>query len=118
MIIYHSRTGNTKYVVDKLNLPSRNMIECSNVNDDFILFTYTDGKGVVPNEVLEFIANNYERCIGSIITGNTNFGKNFGLAGDILKEMYKIPIIRKLDLRGTPKDYEYIINIYNSLFDE
>lgn len=117
MIVYHSRTGNTKYVIDKLNLPSINMRECVNLQDKFILFTYTDGKGVVPMEVLQFMKKHHKNCIGSIITGNTNFGKNFGVAGDILKNMYSIPILRKIDLRGTLSDYEYIMNVYNSLFN-
>lgn len=118
MIVYHTRTGNTKYVIDKLNLPSVNIRECLDITDRFILFTYTDGKGIVPQEVVDFMKRNHKHCIGSIITGNTNFGKNFGIAGDILKDMYRIPIIRKIDLRGKPSDYEYIINVYNSLFNE
>lgn len=117
MIVYASRTGNVKYIVDKLKLPSVNIKDVDMINENFILFTYTDGLGLVPPLVEEFLLLNHSKCVGVIASGNKNFGNNnFCGSADKINHKYGIPIIRKLDLRGQPSDYEYIIEHYNLLF--
>lgn len=117
MIAYASRTGNVKYVVDKLKLPSVNIKDVEVVEYPFILFTYTDGLGLIPPLVEEFLLVNHSKCVGIIASGNKNFGNNnFCGSADKINYKYGIPIIRKLDLRGQPSDYDYIIEEYNKLF--
>ena len=118
MIIYASRTGNVEYIVNKLNLPSVNMKDVSNVSNPYFIFTYTDGLGEIPLEVSRFLNSNYKYCKGVIASGNTNFGvNNFCGCADKISEMYDIPIIRKIELRGFEHDYLHIINSYNKTIE-
>lgn len=119
MIIYASRTGNNKFIVSKLNLPSQEISEVEFVNQPFIIFTYTDGLGQVPRIIEDFLSLNYMYCKGVIASGNSNFGiNNFCGSADKISQKYNVPIIRKIELRGFQQDYDYIIQEYNKLVKE
>lgn len=116
MIAYASRTGNVRYIINKMKLPSIEIDKDVILNDKYILFTFTDGLGDIPPLVKAFLENNYALCEGVIASGNTNFGNNnFCGSADKISQQYGIPIIHKLDLRGKPSDYEYIINQYKNI---
>ena len=119
MIIYASRTGNVRYIVQKLGLPAKNLAEVVKIDEPYLLFTYTDGLGSVPPIVDQFMTANYEFCKGIIVSGNRNFGHAFfGRAGDLLAAQYGIPLIEKVEMRGTPANYEAITDYYYSIWKE
>ena len=110
MIAFASRTGNIRHIVNQLNIPNQEINEDIEIVEPYILFTYTDGLGQVPAKVEKFMQSNHSYCKGVIVSGNSNFGHNlFGRAGDILSSTYEVPLLHKLDLRGSIKDYEVII---------
>ncbi|MER1999464.1 MAG: class Ib ribonucleoside-diphosphate reductase assembly flavoprotein NrdI [Lysinibacillus sp.] len=113
MIAYLSRTGNVKYIISQLNLPSIEIVDGLKLEEPFVVCTYTDGLGDVPSQVEKFMAQNYVHCVGVIVSGNRNFGSNFGLAGHTLASRYNVPLISKLDLRGQASDYEQIRDFFN-----
>lgn len=112
MIIYASRTGNVEYVVQQLGLPNQKIENTFQVKEDYILFSYTDKLGEVPEEVANFLQQNAAHCKGVISSGNSNFGVNFGKAGDIISKELGVPLIAKVDLRGTQNDYDKIKSSY------
>lgn len=119
MIAYASRTGNVRYIVGKLNLPNIEITKDYIMTTPFILCTYTDGLGDIPLVVQSFMKNNASLCRGIVVSGNSNFGLDvFGLAGDKLASEYRIPLVRKIDLRGFAKDYEAILAFYNDCVKE
>lgn len=113
MIVYASRTGNVRYIATKLK---KNAIEISDdliLDKPYLLITYTDGLGDIPVKVERFLEQNSRFCKGVVVSGNSNFGHAlFGGAGDKIAELYHIPLVRKLDLRGYKPDYEAIQNYY------
>lgn len=117
MITYASRTGNVEYIIGKLNLPSMDIEKVDKVESEYILFTYTDGLGMIPPIVDEFLRNHHSLCVGVIASGNRNFGHEYFCgSADKINQKYGIPILRKIDLRGYPSDYEAIVEEYNNLF--
>lgn len=114
MITYLSRTGNVRHIVDKLGLPSEEIHNDLVVNQPYFLFTYTDGLGEVPEKVLLFLrkSQNSKFLKGVIVTGNVNFGSFFCKAGDLISITLHVPIIRKIDLRGSTEDIEAIKEQY------
>lgn len=102
MIVYASRTGNVRSIINKLGLENIEIEDGLTIDCSFFIFTYTDGLGLIPKIVDEFMKyqDNWKFCKGVIVSGNTNFGVNYCLAGDKLANKYNIPIIEKLDLRG------------------
>ena len=119
MILYASRTGNVRAIIQKLGLPAQDLSQVSTVDAPFLLFTYTDGLGSVPPSVATFMASYHSLCKGIIVSGNQNFGHAFfGRAGDLLAQQYQLPLIEKLDLRGTAANYEVIQRFYHTIWKE
>ena len=88
------------------------------MSEPFLLCTYTDGLGEVPETVAAFMKRNHTYCKGIIVSGNSNFGHHvFGLAGDQLAQQYRIPLVCKVDLRGFAHDYERIAKFYHEQFE-
>ncbi|WP_079526316.1 class Ib ribonucleoside-diphosphate reductase assembly flavoprotein NrdI [Solibacillus isronensis] len=119
MIIFASRTGNVRSIVQKLGLPAKDLAEVEKMDEPYLLFTYTDGLGSVPPIVDQFMTANFDLCKGIIVSGNRNFGHAFfGRAGDLLAAQYGIPLIEKVEMRGTPANYEAITDYYYSIWKE
>lgn len=115
MIAYASRTGNVRHIVSKLNAESIEIVEGLQLDKPYLLITYTDGLGDIPAKVARFLKQNETFCKGVVVSGNSNFGHNvFGGAGEKISDLYQIPLIRKLDLRGYQADYEAIQQFYET----
>lgn len=119
MIVYASRTGNIRYIIQKLGLPALEIADVDELDAPYLLFTYTDGLGSVPPLVEQFMSRNHKQCKGIIVSGNRNFGHAFfGRAGDLLAAKYGIPLVEKLEMRGTPANYATITDYYYSIWKE
>lgn len=123
MIVYHSRSGNVRNIVDRVvgfdnSISYREISTVDKIEEPFFIFTYTDGLGQVPEETLNFLKNNenHRYVKGVIVSGNINFGQFYGGAADKISNWLKVPVIRKIDLRGNSKDIEEIAKKYNEFF--
>lgn len=115
MIAYASRTGNVRYIVSKIEAESIEIQEDLQIDEPYLLVTYTDGFGDIPTKVSRFLEQNEAHCKGVVVSGNSNFGpSNYGGAGDKIAAKYQIPLVRKLDLRGYQADYEAIQQFYET----
>jgi protein involved in ribonucleotide reduction len=119
MIAFASRTGNIRYIVSRLRLPAVEINAGCTIAEPYLLFTYTDGLGEVPDPVKRFMERNGRYCRGVIVSGNSNFGQRaFGGAGETISRQWQIPLVRKVDMRGFPEDYEAIRNYYEHHFQK
>lgn len=119
LVAYDSLTGNVKKFMAKVGLPSVQISEGIIINEPFVLVTYTTGFGEVPSSTLEFLKRNNKHLIGVAVSGNRNWGQFFARSGDIISNMYNVPLILKFELHGTPKDVatfkEGVQRLYGSL---
>ena len=68
--VYASRSGNVEELVHILGLEAMKIKDGTETMDqDFILFTYTDGRGVVPPVVTAFLKENHSCLKGVIVSG-------------------------------------------------
>lgn len=118
MLVYASRTGNVKSVIEKMltQLEDTQVLKITpelTVSEPYILFTYTDGLGSIPKQVDDFLERNYQLCLGVFASGNRNFGLNhFAGSADKINTKYGIPVLHKIELRGYPSDIEKMVGIY------
>lgn len=120
-IVYFSNVSeNTHRFVKKLDVDSLVRIPVMHQRDQpaievetpFILVvpTYGDKRqtNYVPRQVIKFlnVESNRNRMVGVIATGNTNFGREYALSGNIIAEKCNVPHLYSLELMGTLTDVE------------
>lgn len=113
-IAYASRTGNTEYLVtEELGISDALKIETGDeeIQEPYILFTYTDGAGDVPFEVDAFLQKNHALLKGVIACGDHGYGDDFAKSGDVIHEQYQVPLLRKVENTGTDEDVSEIKKI-------
>ena len=123
LVYFSSVSENTHRFVQKLELPAiriplRERIE---VHEPYVLVlpTYGGGHangpdlslngqagGYVPKQVIAFLNNEHNRSLlrGVIAAGNTNFGAEFGYAGDVVSRKCGVPYLYRFELMGTTDD--------------
>lgn len=115
LIYFSSTSENTKRFIDKLGaaaarIPLHAKDDPLTAYEPFVLVvpTYggTGGEGSVPKQVIRFLNNPQNRRLirGVIGAGNTNFGDNYCMAGDIIAAKCNVPHLYRFELMGTPED--------------
>jgi protein involved in ribonucleotide reduction len=115
LIYFSSKSGNTERFVARLAWPAARISIDSDAptpkpDGPFVLIcpTYADGegRGAVPKPVIRFLNNptNRAQIIGVIGTGNRNFGETYALAGRIIADKCKVPLLYTFELAGTETD--------------
>lgn len=120
VVYYSSATENTRRFVDKLGLPSariplRKSEEPLIVDEPYVLVCPTYGGGAsishqnsrpVPPQVIRFLNDEHNRSLirAVIAGGNSNFGADFGKAGDVIAAKCKVPYVYRFELMGTDED--------------
>ena len=109
-IYYASRMGKVEKLAQAISSESIKINSAEDVvKGDFILFTYTDGNGIVPPVVEEFLKQNHKHLKGVVVSGSMERHPNtYCFAGDIISKAYNVPCLYKVDGAGTEEDVEAI----------
>jgi protein involved in ribonucleotide reduction len=120
VVYFSSVSENTKRFVEKLGvktvrIPLKTDEAAEFIYDkDSVLVVPTygsgDDKNTVPKQVIKFLNNpvNRSHVKGVIATGNTNFGESYGLAGDIVATKLGVPLLKRVELLGTPEEVQEV----------
>ena len=112
---------NTHRFVEKLGVPARRIPifsdeEMPAVREPYLLVvpTYADGegRGAVHKQIIRFLNDERNRSFirGVIGSGNRNFGRFYGYAGDVISARCKVPYLHKFELAGTEDDVAIVKN--------
>ncbi|SQG65309.1 ribonucleotide reductase stimulatory protein [Corynebacterium renale] len=120
VVYFSSATENTHRFVEKLGLPAKRIPlykkdEPLIVNEPYVLICPTYGGGVslnhenvrpVPVQVIRFLNNEHNRSLIRCVVagGNTNFGADYGVAGDLISRKCKVPYVYRFELMGNDED--------------
>lgn len=120
VVYFSSVTDNTHRFVQKLDLPNvriplRLKDEPLIVNEPYVLVCPTYGGGVsltgensrpVPRQVIRFLNNEHNRSfIRAVVAGgNSNFGADFGKAGEVISAKCKVPYVYRFEMMGNEDD--------------
>jgi protein involved in ribonucleotide reduction len=120
LVYFSSSSGNTRRFVEKLGRPASRIPlhsyedgvrqDTLHATQPYVLVIPSYGGGVlgdaVPKQVIRFLNDEKNRSLirGVIGAGNTNFGKAYCLAGDIVAAKCRVPHLYKFEIFGTPDD--------------
>ncbi len=120
VVYFSSATDNTHRFVQKLDLPNVRIPltrteEPLTVNEPYVLVVPTYGGGVtmsgknsrpVPPQVIRFLNDEHNRSfIRAVVAGgNSNFGTDFGLAGEVISKKCAVPYVYRFELMGNEED--------------
>ena len=125
LVYFSSVSENTHRFVQKLGLPAIRIPLHGRIEVDepyvLILPTYGGGRangpdpdsnagGYVPKQVIAFLNNEHNRSLirGVIAAGNTNFGAEYGYAGNVVSSKCGVPFLYRFELMGTAEDVEAV----------
>ena len=114
IVYFSSSSENTHRFVQRVGLPATRIPlhweEGFQVDEEYVLIVPTYGggnqRGAVPKQVIKFLNDPHNRGLirGVIASGNTNFGRAYCLAGDIISAKCNVPHMYKFELLGTAED--------------
>lgn len=120
VVYFSSTTENTRRFVDKLGFPSARIPLHKTdaelvVNEPYVLVCPTYGGGAsishqncrpVPAQVIRFLNNEHNRALirAVIAGGNSNFGADFGKAGEVISAKCHVPYVYRFELLGNDED--------------
>lgn len=120
VVYFSSVTENTRRFVEKLDLPNVRIPLHRNeepliVDEPYVLVCPTYGGGAslthqnsrpVPVQVIRFLNNEHNRSLirAVVAGGNSNFGSDFGLAGEIIAKKCSVPYVYRFELMGNSED--------------
>ena len=114
IVIYDSLTGQTKRFATRLGLEAIAVSDFNFDRDDKILLaTRSHGFGKIPDTTLNFLKMWHKNVVGVVVSGNRNWGANYGAAGNKIEQQFEIPLIIKFEGPGFPEDREYVIKWIN-----
>lgn len=124
IVYFSSATGNTHRFVEKLGFPSARIPmhksdEPLVVDEPYVLICPTYGGGAsitgvnskpVPVQVIRFLNNEHNRSLirAVIAGGNSNFGTDFGVAGDVISKKCGVPYVYRFELMGNEEDVRIV----------
>lgn len=130
IVYFSSTTENTHHFVHKLGLPSARIPTDGplTVTKPYVLICPTYGGGVsihggqprpVPIQVIRFLNDPANRALirGVISGGNTNFGADYGTAGDLISHKCHVPHLYRFELMGNDEDVTTVRNGLIEFFD-
>ncbi len=119
-LYYDSKTGNVRRFIEKViqvtGWSAQRIQEDMDVEAPGHLVTFTTNFGKVPTLTEDFMKSHNGKIFSVSSSGNRNWGRNFGVAGDKVAEMYDIPLAFKFELSGTMEDINQFIDIIKNQY--
>ena len=118
LIVYASRQGKTEELVHALQQPNSLKIETGQekVSEPFVLLTYTDKTGEIPEQVELFLKQNAEQLKAVVATGSIErHYETFCFAGQKIALEHKVPLLSTVNGRGSKADEEKILEALSLL---
>ncbi|WP_025725527.1 class Ib ribonucleoside-diphosphate reductase assembly flavoprotein NrdI [Acholeplasma granularum] len=110
-IIYDSLTGQTKRFAQNLGFPAIHVkLYEGTPEGELFLVTRSINFGKIPQTTKDFLDQYKDKVIGVAVSGNKNWGENYGKAGDSIEAYYNIPLILKFEGSGFKSDRQRVMD--------
>ena len=108
--VYDSITGQTERFCNSLGIETVDILDYEPDDRDVLLATRSQDFGKVPDSTLEFLEDYANKVVGTVVSGNRNWGANYGMAGKVIEKDFNIPLILIFEGSGFKPDRETVKN--------
>ncbi len=109
VVTYDTLTGQSKRFATKISDRIEDVNRyIPNPDDEILLVTRTFRFGEIPDTTKRFLDRFSKQVIAVCVSGNKNWGKAFGAAGDKIQAQYGIPLIHKFEASGFDTDVNMV----------
>lgn len=113
-IWYDSFTGNVRHFVKlitrELAISAHDLKTSTHQPATFLLITYTFDQGGVPASTTKFLHRYAHALRGVVSSGSYHWGPHFARAADHISQKYEVPIVAKINKRGTKDDVSQVVS--------
>lgn len=111
-LVYDSLSGNVRRFAQGLATELGLQIQDvrSVPSGEYLLLTYTFGKGEPPASTVVFLQQHGALMRGVVASGSFHWGDNFARAADVIAGQYGVPVVAKLNKSGTQADRDRVLN--------
>lgn len=106
--VVDSITGQGVRFAEKVGLPIVEIYDYRDQEENVLLFTRSYNFGEVTEEAHAFLEEHADQVKGVVVSGNRNWGNNFGAAGDEINRFYHIELVLKYEGSGFPEDVKAV----------
>ena len=115
--IYHTKMNNIQNFINKVQAKTNefnfiNVDDIETINKKYIFITPTYRYGEVPTSVNHFIHNNSGNLLGTIGSGNRNWGINYCKAAYTIASDYHVECLYTFELSGNTVEVARFINLF------
>lgn len=117
IIVYDSLTGQNKRMAEKLGYEFINIRDCLDYRkklQNIFLLTRSFNFGEIPESTKLFLNHYSDEVKALAVSGNKNWGENFGAAGDKISKLFDIELVLKYEGSGFDEDVLKIRNWINN----
>lgn len=108
IIVVDSLMGQGLRFAQKLEMPIVKISEYQETDSKILLLTRTYGFGEIPVSTQEFLDKFHQKVVGVAVSGNRNWGTNYGAAGDKIQDIYGIELVLKYEGSGLDVDVKKV----------
>ena len=108
LVVFDSLTGQGARFASKLEQNTIDILDYDGEGSELFLITRSWDFGKVTDEAADFLETYADKVVGLAVSGNRNWGTNFGAAGQKISDQYNIELVLKFEGSGFSKDVEYV----------
>ncbi len=108
LIVVDSLTGQGQRFAKKVGHPYVDIQDYVESNEDVLLLTRSFNFGEVTNEAKAFLKDHHKKVVGVAVSGNKNWGTNFGAAGIKISRKLGVDLVLKYEGSGFEDDVKVV----------
>lgn len=109
-VVYDSLTGQCERFARRLDDNALSVLDYEETSEPILLITRSYNFGEIPEDTIEFLDRYHEQVLGVAVSGNRNWGTNYGAAGDKISQRYGIELVLKFEGSGFKHDVETVLD--------
>lgn len=108
LVVYDSLTGQGARFAKRLGLDYVSILDYEGEEDEVFLVTRNYDFGQITVDTEEFLEDYADKVVGLAVSGNRNWGTNFGAAGDKISKQHGLELVLKFEGSGFSHDVEFV----------